>query len=151
MKGRSCLTNLIETFEDVTSMLDEGGGVDMVYLDYSKAFESVPHRRLLSKLKAYGLKDRVWEWIQDFLVGKTQKVTVGDANSDWTNVVRGVPQGSVLGPILFVLYINDMPENERSNVKMFVDDTKLYRHVLGDDDKQLLQEDLNALQKWSET
>ena len=151
MKGRSCLTNLLETFEDVTSMLDEGGGVDMVYLDYSKAFDSVPHRRLLSKLQAYGLKGKVWEWIQDFLVGRTQKVTVGDANSDWTNVVSGVPQGSVLGPILFVLYINDLPENVRSNVKMFADDTKLYRHVLGEDDKQLLQEDLNALQKWSET
>ena len=151
MKGRSCLTNLLETFEDVTSMLDEGPGVDMVYLDYSKAFDSVPHRRLLSKLQAYGLKGRVWEWIQDFLVGRTQKVTVGDANSDWTNVVSGVPQGSVLGPILFVLYINDLPENVRSNVKMFADDTKLYRHVLGEDDKQLLQEDLNALQKWSES
>ena len=151
MKGRSCLTNLLETFEEVTAMVDEGGGVDMVYLDYSKAFDSVPHRRLLSKLKSYGIEGKVWRWIEDFLIGRNQMVTVGDAESEWTDVTSGVPQGSVLGPILFVIYINDLPENVNSSVKMFADDTKLYRHITTEDDREELQKDLDKLQKWSET
>ena len=79
MKGRSCLTNLLETFEEVTRMMDEGGGVDIIYLDYSKAFNSVPHKRLLSKLKSYGVNEEVWKWVEDFLVGRRQQVSVGDA------------------------------------------------------------------------
>ncbi len=151
MKGRSCLTNLLETFEDITKMIDEGGGVDMIYLDYSKAFDSVPHKRLLSKLKACGLSDEILKWIEEFLVGRRQQVIIGDAKSEWTSVSSGVPQGSVLGPILFVLYINDLPDNVMSEVKMFADDTKLYRHISKEQDRTTLQEDLNNLQTWSET
>ena len=151
MKGRSCLTNLLETFEEVTSMLDQGGGVDMIYLDYSKAFDSVPHRRLIAKLQAYGIKGKVSAWVSDFLIGRRQQVKVGDAESDWADVISGVPQGSVLGPILFVIYINDLPENVQSEVKMFADDTKVFRHMRNPVDQEKMQADLDSLQKWSET
>ena len=120
-------------------MMDEGGGVDMIYLDYSKAFDPVPHRRLLLKLKSYEIEGKVWSWLEDFLIGRSQMVTLGDAESEWTDVTGGVPQGSVLGPILFVKYINDLPENVISSVKMFADDTKLYRHITTEDDREKLQ------------
>jgi len=110
----------------------------------------VPYRRLLSKLRSYGVEG-ILEWIENFLIGRKQKVTVGDAESNWTDVSSGVPQGSVLGPILFVIYINDLPENVSSNVKMFADDTKLYKHINNEDDCRVLQEDLTALQRWSST
>ena len=90
MKERSCLTNLLKTFDEVTSMLDQGGGVDMIYLDYSKAFDSVPHRRLIAKLQAYGIKGKVSAWVSDFLIGRRQQVKVGDAESDWADVISGV-------------------------------------------------------------
>ena len=112
---------------------------NMVYLDYSKAFDSVPYKRLLSKLKSYGIEGKVWSCIEDFLIGRNQMVTVGDAESEWTDVTSGVPQSSILGPILFIIYINNLPENVNSSVKMFADDTKLYRHITTEDNREELQ------------
>ena len=134
----------------MTRMLDEGDGVDMIYLDYSKAFDSVPHRRLIAKLQAYGIQGKMDAWISNFLIGRKQQVTVGDSESDWSEVISEVPQGSVLGPILIVLYINDLPENVHSKVKMFADDTKVYRPINTVSDQASLQQDLNSLQCWSE-
>ena len=128
-KGKSCMSNLFITLEDVTESLDEGFGVDIIYLDYSKAFDPVPHKRLISKLEAYRISGEILQLIQDFLTGRKQHVSVQKGLSDWADVLSGVHQGSVLGPIIFVLYVNDLPDIVESQVKIFADDTKMYSGV----------------------
>ena len=151
--GRSCMTNLLVTLEDITRSLDEGLGVDIIYLDYSKAFDTVPHKRLISKLRAYGINEKVINWIQKFLSNRRQQVAVRGETSSWAEVLSGVPQGSVLGPILFVLYINDLPEIVTSSVKLFADDTKLYNQITRGNSEggDRIQADLQTLEGWSNT
>ena len=91
-----------------------------------KSFDTVPHKRLIGILKSYGIEYYTLRWIQAFLSDRVQQVNVNGTNSEWANITSGIPQGSVLGPILFVLYINDLPENIVSNVYMFADDTKIF-------------------------
>ncbi|MES9884607.1 MAG: reverse transcriptase family protein, partial [Sedimenticola sp.] len=146
VKGKSCLTNLLETLDDVTSALDLGEGLDMIYLDYSKAFDSVPHKRLIYKLSKYGFGDKFVNWIRYFLMEREQTVSIRGHFSKPVEVLSGVPQGSVLGPLLFVLYVNDIPEIVYANVKMFADDTKLYDLY---DKCYSLQDDLDKLMIWS--
>ena len=148
--GRSCVTQLIEVLDTWTSMIDEEGGVDVAYLDFSKAFDSVPHQRLLKKLKAHGINGNMLKWIESFLSNRKQCVVVNGTKSSWTKVLSGIPQGSVLGPILFVVYINDLPDDLKGHVKMFADDTKVYSHIRNNDDCELLQNDLDSLSNWSE-
>jgi ribonuclease P/MRP protein subunit RPP40 len=121
----------------------------MVYLDFSKAFDSVPHRRLLLKLESYGVGGQVLKWIQNFLTYRKQRVSVGEAVSSWAEVHSGVPQGSVLGPVLFVCYINDMPDMIKSFIYMYADDAKVGRRVSCDMDREALQMDLDKLGQWS--
>ena len=119
----------------------------MVLLDFSKAFDKVPHQRLLHKTKYYGVNTDVLNWIRDFLSGRQQKVFVDGATSTSAPVLSGVPQGSVLGPLLFLVYINDLPEYiKSSSVRLFTDDGVVYRKIQNDDDAKLLQEDLARLQ-----
>ena len=115
-----------------------GSPVDIIYLDFQKAFDKVPHQRLLLK------------WIEQWLTDRIQRVVVDGEVSNWKSVLSGVPQGSVLGPILFLIYINDLDDSITSNVLKFADDTKLFRKVNTDGDKQYLQNDLVRLVKWSE-
>lgn len=146
---RSCSTQLVSCLEKWTEILDRGSSLDAIYLDFSKAFDSVPHQRLCAKLESYGIQGKVIKWIRQFLKDRRQKVVVNGEDSEWENVLSGVPQGSVLGPTLFVLFINDMPEVVSSFINMFADDAKVFTEVSNDAEHAGLQQDLNELLKWA--
>ena len=148
--GRSTVTQLLETMDSWTDILEDGGSIDVIYMDYQKAFDSVPHRRLIQKIKALGVDGKVLEWIKDFLSGRSQKVIINATQSHRAEVTSGIPQGSVLGPILFVMFINDLPHVVKSEVKMFADDTKLYGRSDNDQGIIDIQDDLDQLQAWSD-
>jgi hypothetical protein len=148
-KGRSCLTNLLEFIEDITKIVDRGEGLDIIYLDFQKAFDKVPHNRLLSKLKAHGITGKIYNWIQGWLKDRKQRVVINGEFSDWIDVISGVPQGSVLGPLLFLIYINDLDENVSVSIKKFADDTKIYSGVGKGNVGNHLQDSLNNLSNWA--
>ena len=137
--GHSCVTQLLEVFDSWHQALDDKKSVDVVYLDFSKAFDSVPHHRLLSKLDSYGIKGNILSWIRAFLTERKQEVAIGGETSSSQQVLSGIPQGSVLGPILFVIYINDLPQAVRSPCKLFADDAKVWATLLSDHDPQVLK------------
>ena len=147
-KKRSCVTQLLEVMNDLTCSMDNGYDIDILYLDFKKAFDSVPHERLIIKLKAYGITGQVLRWISAFLSNRTQQVRVGTATSGVGMVLSGIPQGSILGPILFLIFINDLPHCLKSTCKIFADDTKIYNISPNTTD---IQSDLNKLLDWSET
>jgi len=149
IQGRSCTTQLLRVIDKWTEILDNGGAVDTIYLDFAKAFDTVPHKRLLLKLESYGVSGRVLDWIRNFLLARRQRVTIAGASSRWAGVDSGVPQGSVLGPVLFICYINDLPEMIASLIYMYADDTKVSRAVNCDMDRVALQGDLDQLVEWS--
>ena len=101
-------------------------------MDYQKAFDTVPHKRLMSKLQTYCIEDKLIKWIQNFLSNRTQRVIVNGTASEWSKVTSGIPQGSVLGSLLFVIFINDLPSNINYNTYMFADDTKVYNIITND-------------------
>eukprot|EP00112_Aurelia_sp_Birch-Aquarium-sp1_P026342 Seg9297.1 transcript_id=Seg9297.1/GoldUCD/mRNA.D3Y31 product="putative RNA-directed DNA polymerase from transposon X-element" protein_id=Seg9297.1/GoldUCD/D3Y31 len=142
MEGRSCVTQLLDTIDSWSKVLDEGSSLDAVYMDFAKAFDTVPHERLLVKLKGYGIKGKVLEWIRHFLSGCRQRVVVNGHCSSWAPVNSGIPQGSVMGPLLFICYVNDMPEVVHSAIRMFADDTKIFCQVNDVKDRDKLQLDL---------
>ena len=148
--GKSCMTNLIETIDDWTQALEEDSSLDAIYMDFKKAFDTVPHQRLLRKIQATGIQGQTLKWIEAFLENRTQKVVVNGAKSSPAEVTSGIPQGSVLGPTLFVIYINDLPQNLNNKVQLFADDTKLYGKSNTSQEQDLIQQDLNTLQEWSE-
>ena len=126
-----------------------GNVVDVIYFDFAKAFDTVPHRRLIKKLQSYGIQNQVLEWISAFLKDRHQVVKVNDSLSEKRRVISGVPQGSVLGPLLFVIYINDLPDVVHSQIYLFADDTKILKTVQNQQDSLELQNDINALDDWS--
>ena len=117
-------------------------------MDFAKAFDKVPHRRLLYKLDYYGIRGSAHKWISSWLSERSQKVVFDGQASDPVPVLSGVPQGSVLGPVLFLIFINDLPDNIRSSVRLFADDCVLYRNIKSPIDCQILQDDLNSLAQW---
>ena len=115
-----------------TESLDQGNPVDVIYFDFRKAFDSVPHARLLLKFQTYGIRGNLLKWIKHFLTDHKQRVIVHNEQSEWCDVISGVPQGSVLGPLLFAIYVNDLPEVVQSLMFLFADDNKLFCSIVSD-------------------
>ena len=123
----------------------------MGILDFAKAFDKVSHRRLVLKMSYYGIRNGTLNWITEFLRGRQQQVVVDGETSEPAEVTSGVPQGTVLGPTLFLIYINDIVDNINSTIRLFADDLVVYRQINSPDDHHILQEDLQKLVEWSKT
>ena len=142
--------NVLCFLEEITKLVDEGSPVDVIYLDFQKAFDKVPHQRLILKLKSHGMGNSIINWIEQWLTDRRQRVVVDGEVSSWKSVLSGVPQGSVLGPILFLVYINDLEDGVTGSILKFADDTKLFRKTKEIGDKQHLQDDIDKLVRCSE-
>lgn len=147
--NRSCLTNLLEFFHEIYGLYENSRSVDIIYLDFRKAFDTVPHSRLLEKLRAHGIRGSVLNWIEEWLRARKQRVVIDGESSDWVSVTSGVPQGSVLGPLLFIIYVNDLDINLASTLSKFADDTKIGGKVETIEDKIKIQADLDKIAEWS--
>ena len=144
---RNCTTHLLEVIESWYETIEKKGYIDVIYTDF--AFDSVPHLRLIRKVESYGIKGKLLSWIKSFLTSRRQRVNVNGQMSRWSEVKSGVPQGSVFGPILFLIFINDMPMVVKNTCKLFADDAKIF----GDVSKKgiNIQNDIDNLHSWSET
>ena len=146
-KGKSTLAQLLSCFHDWSSSRNNSKTTDVVFLDFSKAFDIVPHERLLLKLNKYGIDGPLLLWFRHFLTNRQQRVGIRGTYSNWSAVTSGVPQGTILGPILFLIYVNDIPSIVNSSVKLFADDTKISRELSHDSDSSVLQSDLDSLEQ----
>ena len=150
ISGRSTLLQLLLVLEKWTEALDRGEDIDVVFLDFQKAFDKVPHRRMMDTLRYYGVRGDTGAWIRDFLSGRRQRVMVKGSSSSWRDVLSGIPQGSVLGPILFVLYINSLPDVvSGSEVYLFADDVKIFKSIVCVQDQITLQNDIDSMYEWT--
>ena len=120
----------------------------MIIMDFEKAFDKVSHRRLLAKIHDYGIRGKLYDWVKTFLTERKQRVVVNGEYSDWVSVTSGVPQGTVTGPLWFLIFINDLPNNISSKIRLFADDCVIYRTIRGPSDADLLQQDLHKLTEW---
>ena len=148
---RSCETQLIMRVDELSKNMQMGKQTDLILLDLSKAFDKVAHEKLLQKLHFYGIRGDTLKRIKGFLDNRKQSVVINGINSDSIPVSSGVPQSSVLGPILFLAYINDLPEQVRSRVRLFADDTAMYLAISSLSDANILQDDLSKLEQWEKS
>jgi hypothetical protein len=149
LKGKSTSTQLVQFLAHLSHTVDCSGQSDIIYTDFSKAFDTVSHTLLIEKLCHVGFSGNLLNWFKSYLLGRYQRVVVDGAASRWIKVTSGVPQGSIIGPLMFLIYINDLPDIlKHSNPLLFADDTKIYANVRSVDDCQLIQDDLDALCHW---
>ena len=151
VSGRNTITQLLVTINDWMYDLDNDVPVDACYMDFRKAFDAVPHQRLINKLKGYNITGPILNWIISFLSNRKQFVKINNSVSNSSNVTSGVPQGSVLGPTLFIYFINDLPKVvKNSKVKIFADDTKVYNSINKTDDVDCLQNSIDEMFMWTQ-
>ena len=151
VNGKACVTNLLETIEFLTKRFCANIPIDIIFMDFLKAFDLVAHKRLAFKLSCYGITGSLLAWIVSFLSNRVQRVVMGEVVSSWEEVTSGVPQGSVLGPILFILYINEISEILISLSELYADDTKLLKEIQSEEDIHILQNDINRIVDWTRT
>ena len=151
VSGRSTITQLLVTLNDWLLSFDNDVHVDAVYMDFRKAFDTVPHQRLINKLKGYNINGPILKWIISFLTERSQFVKINSSCSSKLSVSSGVPQGSVLGPTLFIYFINDLPEiTQNARMKIFADDTKVYNEIKEDKNVEQLQCAIDSMFDWTQ-
>ncbi|KAF2353926.1 Reverse transcriptase domain [Trinorchestia longiramus] len=148
---RSCLTNFLDFFGEVNRKYNYTKGVDLVYLDFQRPFDKVPHERLMAKEKVHGIQGNYSRWIRNWLTGHTQRVLIPDQPTDLAHLTSGVLNGSILGLFLFTIYINDFDVRIISEMNKFTDDSKLCHRAFTERDRMTIQSDLNRLLQWTET
>ena len=148
--GRSTISELLKHYDNIIDAMDSGGDLDVIMLDFSKAFDKVHYSLLLNKLKDVGISGNLGVWIGKFLLDRKQQVKVNGSLSELISVLSGVPQGSILGPLLFIIFINDIYDRSKhSKISSYADDTKMSKKVRSEADKQLLQQDLDNIYDWT--
>ena len=140
---------LLTVLDKLVTSLENGNPVYMIYLDIQTAFDSVPHKRLIKKIKYFGMNGNIHKWIKDFLTNRKQRVTLNGKSSKWSSVTSSVQQGSVLGPVLFILHINDLPQKVKSHCVIFADDANLFKELKQLKDFEEIQDDLYELCVWA--